>query len=93
MIFIPSRISEIVDFLGYMMLYAPHDFEPEDRMDLALAFATVRAGLDKVRGRLGEERYPALIRMGEEAKALYEAGDERGGVLKLQDMQELLGHR
>jgi hypothetical protein len=88
--FVPRRISEVRDFLGFMVMTCPDDFPPEGNLDLDSAFATLIDGLDAVRAPLGEQRHFDLTRMAEKAKSLYEAGDEDGGSFTLQDMKKRL---
>jgi hypothetical protein len=91
--YVPRRISEVRDFLGFMVMTCPDDFPPEGNLDLDSAFATLVDGLEAVRGPLGEQRHRDLVRMAGEAKALYEAGDEDGGSFTLQDMKKMLASR
>lgn len=93
MAFVPSRPSEVDDFLSYLVVYYPAGFPSEDRMDADLAFSTLVEGIDAIRGRLGEERHQDLRQMAEEARQLFAQGDERGGAFKFQDMQSRLRGR
>jgi len=88
--FVPSRVSEIVDYLSYLVVYYPNDFPSEDGVDAGSAVATLEEGLLKTRAALGEVAYGELLRMSAEAKRLYDQGDRRAGAFMFQDMQALL---
>jgi hypothetical protein len=91
--YVPSRIGEIQDFLGYMVLTCPDFFEPEENMDCERAFAVLLEGLDLVRKGIGEVRFGRLVEMANEARDLYASGDERAGCFRLQDMKDYLRSR
>ena len=62
--YIPKGISEIMDYLGMMML------------DLEMAFYELNEGLRLIRGKLGEERYRKLMEMSDRMRAHFEADPE-----------------
>ncbi len=78
---IPRTIGEIVDHLGMMMLSSP-TFKDEffDELypgrDVGVIFFELQEGLAVIRGKLGEERYQALMVMSDRMRAHFEADPE-----------------
>jgi hypothetical protein len=81
--YIPACLSEIYDLLGSMVLSAPTFIDklghfPEQTIDSE--FHILVASFGKVRKKLGEERYAALVDLAARAKTLFAADpDEDNG--------------
>ncbi len=74
--YIPASLSEIYDFLASLLGGAPTfvddtGFYPDQNIDTE--FAVLIAAFDKVRKKLGEDRYTKLIELAALAKALFAA--------------------
>ncbi|CAN5361087.1 hypothetical protein BH10PSE12_BH10PSE12_27420 [soil metagenome] len=74
--YIPATLSEIYDLLGSMIRSAPTFIDklgyfPEQNIDSE--FQILVASFGKVRKKLGEERYAALVDLAAGAKALFAA--------------------
>ena len=77
--YIPQTIGEIIDKLGWMMLYSPKFQEENDPFpgrDIDTTFFSLREGLKNVRKKVGEERYAMLIAMSDRMRAHFEADPE-----------------
>jgi hypothetical protein len=74
---IPQSIGEVMDMLGWMMLKSP-TFKHEEfpGLNIELVFFELKQGLEIVRGKLGEERYQALMVMSDRMRAHFEADPE-----------------
>lgn len=82
-LYIPGSFSEVYDLLGSMLLWAPtfvdeRGYFPERNIDTR--FHQLIEGLERVRGKLGEERYTKLGDLTARAKALFieDPKDENG---------------
>lgn len=72
--YIPESLSEIYDLLALMVLKAPTfvdktGYFPEQ--DIHTVFIMLTGGIDKVRKKLGEERYAKLNDLAAQAKVLF----------------------
>lgn len=81
--YIPASLSEIYDFLASLLGGAPTfvddtGFDPNQNIDTE--FAVLVAAFDKVRRKLGEDRYVKLIELSAQAKGLFasDPNDENG---------------
>lgn len=77
--YIPASLSEINDQLGSMILWAPTFIDrlghfPDQNIDSE--FHVLVEGFGRVRRKLGEERYAALIDLASRAKALFAADQD-----------------
>lgn len=77
--YVPATLSEIYDQLGSMVLHAPTFIDklghfPERNVETE--FSTLIQGFDRVRKKLGEERYVALVDLAGRAKALFAADQD-----------------
>lgn len=77
--YIPQSVGEIIDHLGFMMLYSP-TFQDESGYfpgrNIGTVFYSLNEGLKVVRKKLGEECYVALISLSERMRAHFEADPE-----------------
>jgi hypothetical protein len=77
--YIPLTLSEISDQLISMVFSAPTFVDPLGNFperEINQEFFTLQAGLDRVRSKLGEERYSAAVDLATRAKALFVADQE-----------------
>jgi hypothetical protein len=97
--FIPKGISEIIDYLGMMVLESPTFVDKTGyfpHRNLEVAFYELNEGLGLIRKTLGEERYLKLMEMSDRMRALFEADPEQktGDTLKgceiIHEMEDLL---
>lgn len=95
--YIPETISEVVDFLGSMMLSPPTMRDPDfpDR-NVESDFSALNEGLARVRKQLGEDRYARLMELSNRMRAHFEAdpddtnGEAHKGYLLIHEMDDLL---
>jgi len=77
--YIPQTAGEIIDQLGWMMLYSPK-FETDSGyfpgQNLDTTFFSLNEGLKAIRNRLGDERYADLLAMSDRMRAHFEADPE-----------------
>jgi hypothetical protein len=78
-VYIPKNISEIIDYLGMMMLDSPTFIDRTGYLpgrNLENTFSELNEGLRLIRGKLGEERYLKLMEMSDRMRAHFEADPE-----------------
>lgn len=88
---LPTRLGELYDLLGYMMLSGPElksRFIPEQNVESM--FADLDAGLLNLARVLGHEGLEKLKAAAAEAKTLYESGDHVAGNRLIQHMGEYI---
>ena len=76
---IPQTAGEIIDKLGWMMLYSPkfdNDSGYFPGRNLDTTFFSLNEGLTAIRNRLGEERYADLRAMSDRMRLHFEADPE-----------------
>lgn len=97
--YIPDGISELIDFLGMMMLDAPKFIDKTGHFpgrSIYTVFYQLYEGLYRMREELGEELYLQLREMAVRMQAHFEADSEKttGGTRKgrhiIVEMKELL---
>lgn len=86
-----NNLEELIEFIAYVVLTAPDDFPPEDRMTIELAFDELAHGLNCVKQEYGDS---AITQKSEllfkEACSLYKEGRTNEGAWKLQDAEQVL---
>ena len=84
----PRTRGELVDHLGWMIMTSPR-FSTEVVFDgnADLAFRTLGDGIDGSSGLSAEDR-TRLHQMADEARAMFDVGDIKGGNFRLGDMQQ-----
>jgi hypothetical protein len=88
--YVPATLSEIWDLLASMILGAPKfDRFIMGEEGLDAEFRTLVSGFDRVRTKLGEERYAKLIDLAARAKTLF-AEDQEDTNGKTNEGRELL---
>lgn len=88
---IPETVGDMQDMLSTMQLTSPdftHDMFPGKNIDTE--FTELFAGLQNIRGKVGDERYEALVAMATEMRARFEASEVREGNIIAYDMQEMI---
>jgi hypothetical protein len=101
---IPNTIGEIIDHLAWMLGRAPTFNDPFFDVafpgrDIAMAFFELREGLGRIRQKLGEHRYQALIELSDRMRAHFEADPEdtngrtREGRKLIHEMEDILTRR
>ena len=96
-LYIPQGISEIIDHLAMMMLYAPtfeHDFFEDQNVDTV--FQELNQALSLIQKQLGPERYETLVSLSTRMRAAFEAdpenktGEASQGRRLIEEMQVVL---
>jgi hypothetical protein len=97
--YVPKSLSELYDFLGFMMLASP-TFKDRTgflrHQNLDNAFLSLNESLLALRDKLGEERYATLSGISAKMRPLFEAdpddvtGDTRRGQKLIREMEEIL---
>jgi hypothetical protein len=95
--YIPGTISEIMDYLGSMMLSSPTMTHPEfPFLNIDSTFYALNEGLARASKKLGEERYAKLLQLSNRMRAHFEAdlddtnGEARKGRRLINEMEDLL---
>jgi len=100
--YIPQNIGEIIDKLGWMMLFSPkfdNDSGYFPGRNLDTTFFSLNEGLKANRNRLGEERYVTLLSLSDRMRAHFEAdpenktGETGAGCALIEEMIDLLKAR
>ena len=89
--YVPSRVSEVIDFLGYLVLRAPDNFPDGETLDDE--YALLHESLETVRKRIGEDRFNRLTEMAQQSKQLFVDGVDREGRAVLNGMIEVISGR
>jgi hypothetical protein len=89
--YVPSTMSEIKDFFGYMALSCPDEFPDGHTMEEA--YTELEEGLGLVRKKIGDERYSRAIEMVEQSKQLFTDGEDRAGSAMLMNIGEVISGR
>ncbi len=89
--YVPSSVSEIKDFLGYMVLSAPDNFPEGETLDEEYDLMFECLGI--VRKRIGEARYDQLIDMAQRSKQLFVDGNDLAARAMLANMKEVVSGR
>jgi hypothetical protein len=96
-LYIPRGISEIIDHLAMMMLYAPtfeHDFFEDQNVDTV--FQELNQALSLIQKKLDQERYETLVSLSARMRAAFEAdpedktGEASQGRRLIEEMQVVL---
>jgi hypothetical protein len=98
--YIPKSISELNDFLGFMIVRSPL-FEDIafPGQSLATVFAELSESLQRLRPKLGEDRFQRLSELAQRVKSHFEAdpnndnGETRAGRKLLYEMKAVLRSR
>jgi hypothetical protein len=94
---IPQGVSEIIDHLAMMMLYAPtfeHDFFEDQNIETV--FQELDQALRLIQKKLGQERYQTLLSLSARMRAAFEAdpedktGEANQGRRLIEEMQVML---
>ena len=97
--YIPRNASELLDLLGSMMLSSPTFADKTGYlpgMSLETTFVELNEGLQRLRSKLGEERYRKLAVMSDQMRAYFESDpeDKTGNAIKgrevILDMENLI---
>jgi hypothetical protein len=97
--YVPKGVSEIIDYLGMMMLDSPTFADKTGYFpsrNLEIAFNELNEGLLLIRPKLGEQRYLKLKEMSDRMRVHFEADPEKktGDTLKgreiIHKMEDLL---
>lgn len=90
-------LSQLYNFIGYMVLRAPDRFpvedflEPEEQMNLERGFEVLRASLVFVPVASHCPMFHSVLaKILDEALAAYRVGDRKAGAHRLQDFEKLI---
>jgi hypothetical protein len=93
-------IDSLYDFIGYVVLCAPHQFPvrdylpPDAQMNLDKAFDELRRGIDLIEPDMADDaKRKHLGSLLDQALVAYRAGDELKGAHLVQDFQDLIFKR
>lgn len=98
--YIPKSVSELNDFLGFMIVQSPLFRNIEfPNQNLASVFFELNAALQIVRPRIGEERFQRLSELAQQVRNHFESdpnddnGNTRAGRKLLYEMKAVLRSR
>ncbi|MGB6030290.1 MAG: hypothetical protein WBG22_11090 [Rhodanobacter sp.] len=89
---LPRSARDLADVIAVTMLYAPRRQFPH-YMDFDGAFYGAATGVERLRKRFGDAMANQLLDMLAQAKAHYEAGDNRLGGALMEDTKTLVRGR
>lgn len=91
-----ENTNDLLDFLSYMVLYAPDDFPEEDylspseQMNLEKAFDMLDKGMGFLKEKISDgDQINILQRLLDESKQAYERGDDIKGAHLLQEFEAI----
>ena len=97
--YIPQSVGDIMDYLGFMMLKSPTFVDESgyfpDR-NIETTFFALNEGLRRLRRRLGDHRFEALLSLSDRMRAHFEADpddktdDSIKGRMLIHEMEDLL---
>lgn len=91
--------NDLMNFLSYMVLYAPHDFPEEDylrsseQMTLERAFQVLNDGVFLLRGGFRDKDVCSVQSLLNESMEAYMAGDIVKGASLLQKLESMVSQR
>ncbi len=86
-----KNVSELKDFLMFMVLSAPDNFPEWRNLDLGKAFERLNEGLDNCAAEIGDaEKLQRIRQMVADSHKAYLKGDLIKGAHLLQDVAQLL---
>ncbi len=91
--YVPSRVSEVIDLLGSMVLHMPDIPMPVTGDGIDEAYGLLHESLEVVRKRIGDDRFNRLMEMAQQSKQLFIDGSDREGRAVLTDMIEVISGR
>jgi len=83
-------LSELHEFISYLVVYAPSNFPKEDDLDLDRAMSELRHGLESVRGDFPAVLVEQVRTSFEEAELKFRSGEEVEAAHILQRADRLL---
>lgn len=92
-------LNDLMNFLAYMVLYAPHDFPEEDylksseQMTLERAFQVLSDGVLLLRSSFGDKDVCNLQNILNESLEAYREGDIVKGSHLLQNLESIVSRR
>jgi len=97
--YVPKEISELLDFLGMMLLSAPTFLDESGyfpRKNLDTVFVALHQGLSNVRAEINEDRFAQLTTLSQRMRTHFEAdpnevtGDTANGCAVIHQMEDIL---
>lgn len=86
-----TRLSELKDFIAFVVLYGPDDFPAWRNMDITKAFSQMHEGVDACKNEIGNgAKCDQIENLFLSAEAAYNNGDSITGAHVLQDIMALL---
>lgn len=85
-----KNISEIDDYIAFLVLYAPDSFPAWRGLGLESAFQKLINSIEACAPEMGQEKAVKAREKCEEALAAYMSGDDTAGAHLLQDATNLL---
>jgi hypothetical protein len=86
-----NSISELDDFIAFVVLYAPDQFLARHNMDLKKAFMEINTGLDRCSNQIdSKQKLEELKKIVSDSEAAYMRNDVVKGAHLLQDMVEMM---
>lgn len=77
--YVPETVGDLMDHLGFMMLSSPTFVDKSGYFpgqNVETTFFALNEGLKRLRRRLGEHRYEAMVSLSERMRANFEADPE-----------------
>lgn len=93
------NLDDLMNFLSYMVLYAPHDFPEEDylksseQMTLERAFQVLNDGVSILRSSFRDKDFCNAQNLLNESLEAYRAGDIVKGARLLQKLESVVSQR
>jgi len=97
--FVPKNISELTDYLGFMMLNAPKFIDDTGhfpQQNIETVFSALNAAIRGLRTKLGQERFDRLLGMSDQMRSHFKSDpdEETGSASKgrqiILEMKELI---
>lgn len=86
-----NRISEIKDFLAFVVLFGPDNFPTHRNMNIEKAFEQIFEGLKICKNEIkSNDSYDKLCELAKNSHKAYLSKDIKEGAHLLQDMRELM---
>ena len=84
-----KNLSELKDYIAFIVLYAPDTFPERRNLDLDSAFQQLFADISNLESKFkSNETFNSAMEMAHQSQKLYEAGNAIKGAHVLQDLMQ-----
>jgi hypothetical protein len=84
------NLSQVRDYLAFLVLYAPDEFPTSRQLTLKQAFDDLSESLERCEGELSETQAKVVASTVQSARHAYETGDSVKGAHLLQDLMQFI---